>query len=1587
VTATLTEAEELALLGRFPSADVPAVLLPVRVETRFAATASQPELWVRVYPDEVHVDTHEPELTADEVTWGEAFWVQTWRSGAGADVAAADRRRQAWELLVQRFGAERAAWVATALTPTNPGDRPPGPTADGTDLPTAPRLAAHGDRLDAWTRPPLARLLPERWVAIASRGGRRVALAAGAPIPADLHAGPDPAAPAPPAFADDELVVDDGMRWLVDFAAAEAVGMAIRVPITPDDAQVGFDTLLVVGLRTTPDPGDEAAAIEDLLAAHRYTDGVELGGVGTPTNNTDAGPSAHAHRAPQVPSPLDAPGSAAAGSSAALLAAALGIDGAAVAPLAGAAGTQTADAAAMQALLWPATGGYFLEQLFTVMPVPVGARQHVVDHVRPEGPLPLLRIARQPYGVLPVSSFDRWPGSQPPPPPGNTGIGGGILTGGILTGGVLTGGVIATDIVGPGVERAQPRPQPNGGGDLRPDRTTDPTRPQPPVGDGPVIVDPGPVLDPTGGGGDPPPPPPVPSGPPEPLHLLHHLRDTWRHVADHVPRLDRRPTAALAPTEADILAVLRGGPSSAGFDLRLVFDRELFGVPGLHSQIAVPPELVERQANVQALLGALGVFGEPRVVSTVLAAQSADVRDGALVAPPDAPQGDAELLAFLRTSPPAVVRDETGLTAPPGHLLYLVARHAVLLTYAAVATAIQQAAGDATPATDPAIVDIMEDHTPTVGRRIDQPLPGITTPLEQLTAGDHPAAAALDDMRAALDHLATLAPDRLAAVLAGTLDVFSYRLDAWLTSLATRRLADLRTAAPTGAVVGGYGWLEDVRPRPPATAAPTTADEPGPLVTDPLSAGFVHAPSMGQAATAAVLRSGFIAAGAPQVGQTAPNPFAVDLSSRRVRLAAWLLDGVRQGQELGSLLGQRFERGLHDHGLDRYIAPFRTVAPFGEIAVAQAAADAAAANADEVRRRPSSGVVIVDPDGTEHRPNDGAIAAADAAAAAAAQALEVAVDRYRQRRLFPPSASVESMETAESASLVDGLALARSFDAGTIPWGTKGLPAVDATDQPALFAELAGLSDALDAIADALTAEGVHQLVMGNPERAGASLDAVARREVPPPELEFARTPRTGTALTHRAIVLTPPSGDGGWPSDGIRARAEPSLHRWAAGLLGDPRAIRVDVRWTADGTAATTTELRLATTGLGSLDLLAMVDEAGAPRPELAHYLAEQVPAPAGAQVDLLVDRGPDWPADVRSLAEALEVARAANELLAGARALRPDDLAPAGTTSGATVDAADLAARADALVAAVRSAQGALTAALAGGPVAGLRTALSATLFAGSAEAMPAMSVGDDPGAVAELRTRATAVGAELGRKLDAAATASTDPARITAILGNGFSVLPRLTMPAGNELARAFADGPGRFGGDVTAPSVWVHRAADVRRNVERLQTVLLYAAAAGRAGAFAVAQLPFTAGERWVALAADPGATVAQGRTSIVAHTAAGVQLAGAVAGLFVDEWVEVVPNATEVTGVACNVDEPASQPPQSVLIAVAPPGEPRWGIDLLEAILLETLDLAHLRAVTPEQIAPNTDLEQVLPALYFGLNLHGDTVSTDFRRVT
>ena len=135
----------------------------------------------------------------------------------------------------------------------------------------------------------------------------------------------------------------------------------------------------------------------------------------------------------------------------------------------------------------------------------------------------------------------------------------------------------------------------------------------------------------------------------------------------------------------------------------------------------------------------------------------------------------------------------------------------------------------------------------------------------------------------------------------------------------------MRQKDPAGVYLGGYGWVEDLQPGPPRTEVTASALRTGTDFRLSERSGFVHAPSLDHAATVAVLRRASHPF-RPHPG-SAGRPLAIDLSSGRARTAQYLLDGVRSGQPLSALLGYRFERALHERGLDVFIDAFRFIAP------------------------------------------------------------------------------------------------------------------------------------------------------------------------------------------------------------------------------------------------------------------------------------------------------------------------------------------------------------------------------------------------------------------------------------------------------------------------------------------------------------------------------------------------------------------------------------------------------------------------------------------------------------------------------------
>src|SRR5262249_56625258 len=64
------------------NARIPVLFLPVNIETRFMDLATgQSELWVRIYPDQIAINSHEPHPTDPEIANGQGYWDAIWRAG------------------------------------------------------------------------------------------------------------------------------------------------------------------------------------------------------------------------------------------------------------------------------------------------------------------------------------------------------------------------------------------------------------------------------------------------------------------------------------------------------------------------------------------------------------------------------------------------------------------------------------------------------------------------------------------------------------------------------------------------------------------------------------------------------------------------------------------------------------------------------------------------------------------------------------------------------------------------------------------------------------------------------------------------------------------------------------------------------------------------------------------------------------------------------------------------------------------------------------------------------------------------------------------------------------------------------------------------------------------------------------------------------------------------------------------------------------------------------------------------------------------------------------------------------------------
>lgn len=1126
----------------------PILLLPLRLETRFKEIAKSgsgapiTQLWIRVFPDDVAIDSFESILSKSEVRNIKSYWQSMWKAadaeveqrGAwrslvashgsgraywltqnylpsnqldqpthkekdelilviGTEVALADTEKsivqEFWELrwraagdvnkqmealeyLNEKVDAARAKEILKEYSPVNLADAPPGASDYATAKMTVvfvefPDSEALNTRLQSWSVPPTVNVMPERLVVQGFYNDELELNEIGEPIASPLIVGPDPSAVegADLNMLGDDLVVGEDMKWLIDFNTAVSKGMGFRIDLSAEQAQRGFDRLLVLGVRVSANKSKGQELLQDLLDHHHHSrKGLSILRQGTPTNNTDKAAAGYSWQEdsdvsfnhyfvasePDVSAPAWTKRT-----DGQWLAECLGIDAARIDTINNFDATEHTDAKAMNIALWPATLGYFMESMMApVFSDEIVQQTHtfLTQFVSGRGVLPAIRIGSQPYGILPVTTFSRMNWLQP------------------------------SDIK---AGRAAALPGRNMSFLLQ------------------LYI------------------------------MLLEFDKTWSTLSKKVAHVGKKGDAHQL-----LLDIIGLHPNSVEVHARYAQSLEhlhnyynLIGMPLFNSKGFSVPKYIQSGLQLLEKFGyqANSKHGTPEVLTKFFFGKT-DRLTGKLI--DDVPLSETDKLRAHTTSDQNYIawlidaantshdtlRRQQGFIddTPPTALLYLLLQHALDLSYIDCSLRLHQKHGlmshEAVMAAriEPRFIHI-EQETDKGSRwqHIYKKEPVITGSSTMLIAeyiptvlGDTDETSALDDMLKALGHLQQQPTAALERALIEHLDTCAYRYDAWMQGLVNYQLQHMRNITDDkdevpqqGIYLGAYGWLEEVRPKESQLQAVTLDGElkqkfqrkgDSPLVKDSSNAGYIHAPSLNHAITAAILRNGYISDRA----SPSAKPFAINLSSERVRLALNIIEGIRAGQSMSALLGYQLERGLHD------------------------------------RHDTEVDVIIFD--------------------------LRLAFPLQANQMQSTQTSEAESIEQIEARNVINGLALIEHIEKTGLhkyPFG-KSLP--EATDDQinAINAEVQRIVDLNDAVADLAMAEGVHQVVQGNYDRAAAVLDSYSKGHLPPTP-DVIQTPSNGTTITHRVgLQLKTGLSPDDWGNTTPRSKAEPALNDWLKSVL-----------------------------------------------------------------------------------------------------------------------------------------------------------------------------------------------------------------------------------------------------------------------------------------------------------------------------------------------------------------------------------------------------------------------------------------------------
>ncbi|MCA6363479.1 MAG: hypothetical protein IM638_10610 [Bacteroidetes bacterium] len=1505
---------------------LPILLLPLRVEVRFRPA----ELWVRVFPDEIAVNTHEKTLTDSENEFGQAYWKALF------DAASDTAKKEAWRMLAERFGSNRSAWVALSTKPKNWNATPAPATTSELEFSEQTLV-----KPDSWTQAPHTRTLPDRLVLTTFRAGALIHSKTGNQINDQVVLGPSPMStdenPSISRNAENRLEYGNDMKWMIDFETAVQQGLGFILPLTQTDVTAGFDQLLVIGLKHSFDHTDSPKLLEDLLNNHHYSKkGLSLVQQGAATNNTDGDESGFNSvdfleekgyftetGEPNFTAQTD-PLKITDGQR---LCDYLGISHSTLHYVSGSGQTDTAEALAMNRALYAGTIGYYLNSMLNEV-LSNAQEDHVremfCNHVTGRGPLPALRVGRQPYGILLTSDFEKWTWPRTPKPTFDS-----VFAN--QTHLLLKKLAAYWKQFLP--ELAHISKSGNPGANLM----------------SVLGLHPGSVQ--------------------------FHQRVGYSF--DYLKNLEAFSFGG--EYMFDVIMAAFEQSSARAFLRSLGYESERSN--GTTKPVPHLLQLIFRHYHTRLdpkkLIDSTP-FSETELIVPYDKARNVNYIDWLIEN-----AGDTDKLES---------RNFGARLKAPDTLLFMLLHHALLheakfsinrllannniradellrsRTFLNMSTAPDLSPWEIFRA--PASM-VIENETSTLPLLQFMQQPQFTTGIQFEIARN------FTDTVEAMRVLRNLPTARLERALTEHIDLLTYRLDAWQTGLFDMRLMQQRSQRPdNGIYIGAYGYLENVKPdrssrvKIPESMLPVEMQEnKNNLYRVPAGGGYIHAPSLNHATAATLLRNGYLT----HANAAEREKLSVNLSSERVRRAMMLIEGIRNGQTLEALLGYQFERGMHDWStkevnpvfLNQLKPALRSAFPIKRTKVPRRGI----AEPEEVTDDFSvvNGLSIVNtadsfPEGISDFP---ALSAAQTAALKAEKNnIENSLDALHDL-LLSESAYQLALGNFDRAA-----AVVQAVSGGSMPPEIDVIKSTHGSDlsftnRVILHTDPLPGGNPWPGIAYTLraaTEPGLNNWaasLLGNADTIRCSVRAIDKDGNT--LIDDAAQPITGIItladLNMQAIDFVYI----------IRSKAE------STSFSELESRIRFAFLRGKDLDESIITEITFTQSGSNDLSVRSFAEIM-----PLADYIRQLITKarPATAKDYLTASKEvSDAPGNpgmsdtnelrvrvlamlpvLESLHSQLEAARTNAVNLETAVALNALRDALAAITDAGLVHAWPMSSN-------------------------GYSDTLLAELTAQTDSVLNRFAL------LKEKFEAYAATAADPLTNIQQQLTGYTDMARL--FLGADYCLLPRFTLRNVEEAAQAHATRSQLLAYATSTRQIalpaeeWLHGTALVRPLMHTLQMIFTLHETLGSGGVtLSPVQLPWRENDSWLGCEFPAGTSIVHDTLSVMQLQTEYFTPAGTLCGLVIDEWTESMPREEETTGIAFHYNQPDSAPPQALLYTLSPELNGQWKWNNLVSSVLDTMARAKLRAVEPDQLETRAGISTLLPAVLSEFSTGKSTISLD-----